>query len=165
MTKLNGLLTELTRKRAYHWDQLNRIDAAITSLKGIDGIQEQPADVWVKESAPTKIAYRHGKLHPHDFARDYIRRAGKEVPMKELYREYCRVTNQNIPTNPKIKNRHYSGFSGYFSTARIKKAGFTRKLYQIEGVGKETYVNVDSAIRIQSEKTEQFPNNVVREVI
>jgi len=35
--KLNGLFTELTRKKAYYEDQIKKIDAVLTSLRGIDG--------------------------------------------------------------------------------------------------------------------------------
>jgi len=164
MSKISNLLTELTRKRAYHWDQMQKIDAAILSLKGIDGINEDPAQVWTKEIGPSKIAYRKGKLHPHDFAMDYIRRKGNEVTMKELYRAYCDATNQKVPTNKPDKFKHYQAFGGYFATSRIKNK-FVRKLYKIDGIGRELYLNVDSAIKLQTDKTEQAPMNVIKEMV
>lgn len=121
--------------------------------------------MWVKETTPSKIKYMQGKLHPYDFVRDYIRHKGKEVRMKELFAEYFQTTNQVMPTNPKEKQRKYNIFSSYFATARIKKHGFIRKLYKLEGIGQEVYINVDSAIKLQTGKVEQAPHNVIKEIV
>jgi len=164
MTKLNGLLTELTRKRAYHHDQITKIDAALSSLKGIDGIHEEPIQVWTKEMGTSSITYKHGKLKPQFFATDYIRRKGNEVTMKELFSEYYKTIGQALPANSKERIKKYQQFSGHFATARIK-GKFVRKLYRLEGVGRELYINVDSAIKLQTSKVEQNPDMIIKEIV
>lgn len=165
MNNLNNLVSELKNKRAYLQDQIHKIDAVLSSLEKIDGISDKPVEVWVRENKEESISFHKETLHPHDLARKMIREKGDEVRLRDLYTAYCKSANVSIPKGRKEKTKHYINFSSYFSKIRCARAGFVKKLYKLEGVGREVYINVDSALKLQTEKMVQNPRMETREII
>ena len=162
--KIDELTATLTKKRQYHAEQIERIDAVLNSIKHIDGLVDMPAKkVVLTEKSPNGIRYQMTELHPRDFVREYIRKKGCEVSMQEVFNEFNKASNKSFISN-KLRQKAYINFCSYFATKLLAKYGFTKKLYTLEGIGRQVYLNLDSAIKLQTEKTIQNPTETIEQI-
>ncbi len=160
-----GILKELQTKRTDLVNNLTKVDKAIEAIKSLNGFMENPKDVIVSEKTKTYEKLQFQQCNQRDFALSYIRHAGKEVSCKELFREFNTKIGRKQPA--KGSKEHRNSYQSFYMSLKSKlgrKMGLVGKLFKIQGLGREVYFTVDSAIKLQTEKSVQNPNVSITEI-
>lgn len=148
-------VAELKKKRQEYVIALGRIDAALDALGGLDKLIPEPNKLQVQRKLPGGEKYTLENPSKVAFAVNYIRNKGKEAATNELFDAWAKATGLKTLTDV-LRRKHYNNFCVQLNAhaRKSKNPQLKKSTYTLQGVGREVYYNVTSAMQLQTEKTE-----------
>lgn len=147
-------VSELERNRKELVTLLGKIDAAIEAFSGLERLFPSPEKLQVLRKLPGAEVRTLEKPGVVDFCVSYIRQKGKEVSLNELFEAYHKAIGTKFLSSvhrTKIKNYFGITLNSHVKSAKNKR--LKKSVFKLDGLGREVYYNVLSAVQLQTEKT------------